>query len=128
MSNDSIAKDIGRLATALDTRIRRWLLVLEKLLEAEDIAKNTFMETTIMKRPYTTNTFDKHEAFRAAFLNTRIMPKVSASQLPGWLFSGFYRGEDYFTAIFNHLEGFDQQRFRPTRIPNCNRSVKFWNG
>jgi hypothetical protein len=113
MANGSIAKDLGRLAKALDQQTPRWGPVLVTLLGAEDKATAAFMDTTILKKPYKTNTFDKNLAFGYAFNNTRLMQQAWAHGLPGWLFGGFYEGFFYFTAIFKHLEGYQQERFRP---------------
>jgi len=113
MANASIAKDLGRLAKALDQQTPRWGPVLVTLLGAEDKAASAFMDTTILKKAYTTSKFEKDRAFAAAFTNTRLMQQVWANTLPGWLFGGFYEGLFYFTAIFKSLEGYDQERFRP---------------
>jgi hypothetical protein len=113
MANASIAQDLGRLAKALDQQTPRWGPVLVTLLGAEDKAAGAFMDTTILKKPYKTNTYDKRLAFGYAFGNTRLMQQVRANALPGWLFGGFYEGLFYFTAIFKSLEGYDQERFRP---------------
>lgn len=113
MANDSIVKDLGRLKKALDQQTPRWGPVLVTLLGAEDRASRFFMDTTILKQPYKTNTYDKGKAFEYAFADTRLMQTVRASNLPGWLFGGMYEGLFYFTAIFKSLEGYSQERFRP---------------
>jgi hypothetical protein len=83
MANDSIAKDLGRIKKALDQQTPRWGPVLVTLLGAEDRATRFFMDTTILKKPYKTNTFDKNKAFEYAFADTRLMQTVRASNLPG---------------------------------------------
>ena len=113
MANDAIVKDLKRLTKALDQQTPRWGPVLVSLLGAEDKARSAYMNTTILKPPYKTSTFDKELALGYAFANTQLMQQVSAFILPGWLYGGFYEGSFYFTAIFKHLEGYDQQRFRP---------------
>jgi hypothetical protein len=72
-----------------------------------------FNETTILRKPYTTSSYEKNRAFNAAFTNTRLMRTVWAPFFPGWLFGGMYDGLFYFTAIFKNLEGYEQERFRP---------------
>ena len=113
MANDSIAKDLGRIRKALDQRVERWGPVMVSLLGAEDKALRAFNETTILRKPYTTGTFEKNRVFNAAFTNTRLMRTVWAPFFPGWLFGGMYDGLFYFTAIFKSLEGYEQERFRP---------------
>ena len=77
MANASIAKDLGRLAKALDQQTPRWGPVLVTLLGAEDKAASAFMDTTILKKAYTTSKFEKDRAFAAAFTNTTCWPLPS---------------------------------------------------
>jgi hypothetical protein len=113
MPNESVAKDIARIKKALDQRTERWGPVMVTLLGAEDKALRLFNEISILRKPYTSNSFDKKTAINAAFGNTRLIGTVWARSFPGWLFRGLYEGLFYFTAIFKHLEGYQQERFRP---------------